>query len=94
MSTGFVLSLENELTEGPEEMAAITVARLEERVNNHIKFFWAAVGVGFLWMSAITGLFLKTNSTLSAVATSQANMPSQVVAALLNTPVGSPRGCP
>jgi hypothetical protein len=30
------------------------VDKLEERVSNHIKFFWAAIAVGFAWLAVIS----------------------------------------
>jgi hypothetical protein len=49
----------------------ITVAALEERVNNHIKFFWVVVAAGFAWMGAITLLLIHVNGTASSLARTQ-----------------------
>jgi hypothetical protein len=48
-----------------EEMARTDV--LEERVTNHIKFFWVVVGFGFLWLSAVTALLLQTKSAVEGI---------------------------
>ncbi len=63
-----------------------TVATLEERVTNHIKFFWAVVAVGFSWLLGITLLLIHTNGTVTRVEQAQANAPAQIVASLLNKP--------
>jgi hypothetical protein len=57
---------------GPQIMATAPelttkVATLEERVANHIRFFWVVVGAGFLWLSGITGLLIRTNENISAI---------------------------
>jgi hypothetical protein len=48
------------------------VARLEERVANHIKFFWGAVAAGFLWLSLLSLLLYHINDTANRIATNQA----------------------
>lgn len=50
----------------------ITVAKLEERITNHIKFFWVVVAFGFLWMAVISGKIYNTPDHLS-FAVSQLN---------------------
>ena len=60
---------------------------LDERVTNHIKFFWVVVAFGFLWLGALTTLLIQTKSAVSGIALSQANVPAQIVASLLNNPV-------
>lgn len=43
---------------------AITIAALEERVNNNIKFFWVVVAFGFAWLGGITFLLIQTKATV------------------------------
>jgi hypothetical protein len=52
-------------------MATITVATLEERVNNYIKFFWTVVAFGFLWLTGLTMFMLHINDTLSGISHAQ-----------------------
>jgi hypothetical protein len=56
---------------------------LEEKVTNHIKFFWVVVGAGFLWLGALSTFYVLTNRNLSNVAQLQADAPSRVVISLL-----------
>jgi hypothetical protein len=65
------------------------VATLDERVKNHIRFFWTAVAFGFLWLAAITGLVIRTNGSVDRVERAQADAPAQIAARLLDKPVGS-----
>lgn len=69
-----------------EDMAGITerVGVLEERVVNHIRFFWVVVAFGFLWLAALTGLLLQTKSAVRDLAQNQSNAPAQVAAAILS----------
>ncbi|HEY5175524.1 MAG TPA: hypothetical protein VII95_08175 [Terriglobales bacterium] len=60
------------------------VAILEERVSNHIKFFWVVVAFGFAWLGAITVLVYHTNTTVGRVEKAQADAPTRIVAGLLN----------
>jgi hypothetical protein len=62
----------------------ITVAALEERVKNHIKFFWVVVAFGFAWLGAITVLLIQTKGTVATIAQAQANTPVRIVANLLS----------
>jgi len=48
--------------------------RLDERVTNHIKFFWVVVGSGLLWLSAISVLLYETKSDLRELTAKQANV--------------------
>ncbi len=52
-------------------MAGITVATLEERVNNYIKFFWTVVAFGFVWLTGLTVFMLHINDTLNRIETTQ-----------------------
>jgi hypothetical protein len=54
------------------------VARLDERVKNHIRFFWTAVAFGFLWLAALTGLVIHTSQSVDRVAKAQANAAAQL----------------
>jgi hypothetical protein len=47
------------------------VASLEERVANHIKFFWLVVGALFLWLSAVSVTLYQMNGTLNHLALPQ-----------------------
>ncbi len=68
----------------PERMAS-----LEERVANHIKFFWVVVGFGFVWLSAITVLLVQTKGSVARVGQAQAYAPAKTVAKLLSEPTTS-----
>jgi len=55
-----------------EEMATASelttkVATLEERVANHIKFFWASISLGAAWLAAGTFLLLSVNSKVGEI---------------------------
>ena len=65
------------------------VATLEERVINHIRFFWAVIAIGFSCLLGITLLLIHTNGAVSRVEQAQANAPAQIVASLLNKPATS-----
>lgn len=41
------------------------MATLEERVGNHIKFFWVVVGFGFLWLGALSALVVQTKTRVT-----------------------------
>jgi hypothetical protein len=58
---------------------AITVAALEERVNNHIKFFWVVVAAGFAWMGTITLLLIHVNGTASSLAQTQTQIETGLI---------------
>jgi hypothetical protein len=49
----------------------VAVAKLEERVANHIKFFWVVVSFGFIWLSAITVFLVHINETASRIEKAQ-----------------------
>lgn len=63
--------------------------KLEERVANHIKFFWVALGAAILSVGGLALLILQTRSNVSGIATAQANAPAQIVTGLLNSPVST-----
>jgi hypothetical protein len=65
------------------------VATLDERVKNHIRFFWTAVAFGFLWLAALTGLVIHTSQSVDRVAKAQANASAQMGANRLDKPVPS-----
>jgi len=65
------------------------VATLDERVKNHIRFFWTAVGFGFLWLAGITTLVVHTNGSVDRVERSQVNVAAQIVSSLLDRAVAS-----
>lgn len=78
--------------ESEENMASAAeltteLGKLEERVANHIKFFWVVVGFGFVWLGVLTGLLYQTKTSVNGIAKVEANTPAQIVAALLNNPV-------
>jgi hypothetical protein len=37
-----------------DDMPNERIARLEERVDNHVRFFWTAIGVGAIWLGWIS----------------------------------------
>jgi len=47
------------------------VATLDERVENHIRFFWPAVTFGFLGLAALTGPVIHTSQSVDRVAKAQ-----------------------
>ncbi len=59
-------------------MATISVATLEERVNNHIRFFWAVFAVGCLWMSALSLALYHLNDTANQIKTAQTGLENTV----------------
>jgi hypothetical protein len=61
----------------------VTVAVLEERVNNHIKLFWKVIAGGGLWLAAISGALYHINGTMNRVAIAQANAPARIVASVV-----------
>jgi len=61
----------------------ITAAVLEERVNNHIKAFKWAIGVGGLWLIAISLELYHMNGTMNRIEQAQASAPAQMAASLL-----------
>ena len=56
-----------------------TVDRLEERVTNHIRFFWAVVAFGFVWLGVGTGVVLSIRTDVSIL-----SRPQKIVAAAAN----------
>ncbi|MGO9126634.1 MAG: hypothetical protein ACLP6G_17330 [Terriglobales bacterium] len=54
------------------------LSTLEERVKNHIKFFWVVVGFGFLWLGALTALIIQTKSRIY-------DLPLQISDSLIST---------
>jgi hypothetical protein len=52
----------------------ITVATLEERVNNHIKFFWIAFSCGFAWLTALSWLIYNINATGNRIEKAQVSL--------------------
>jgi hypothetical protein len=65
------------------------VATLDERVKNHIRFFWTAVAFGFLWLAALTGLIIHTSQSVDRVAKAQVDAAAQIGASRLDKPVPS-----
>lgn len=64
---------------------AAQFAALEERVSNHIKFFWVVVAFGFVWLGAITAFLVQINSTVSHAETTRTTLMNRVAAAELGT---------
>ena len=60
------------------------VDKLEERVTNHIKFFWVVVGFGFLWLGSVTALLIRVDSNVNQVQRASADAPARIVASLLD----------
>lgn len=65
------------------EMTGMTVAVLDERVKNHIKFFWTACGLGLAWMGSLSVCMYNMNNTLGRLEHLQADSTTQIVASLL-----------
>jgi hypothetical protein len=67
--------------------AAEKIAALEERVANHIKFFWVVVGFGFVWLGALTVLINQINGAVNRLERTQTaalvDLNNRVVAAQL-----------
>jgi hypothetical protein len=63
---------------------AMTVAVLEERVNNHIKGFKWVLGGVLLWLATISGELYHINGTMNRVEKAQADAPARIIAGLLN----------
>ena len=68
----------------------ILLATLNEKVANHIKFFWVVVSFGFVWLAALSALDVHINKNVDGIATAQANAPAQIATAILSKPVSSP----
>ena len=64
-------------------------ARLEERVGNHIKFFWGVTAFLVLCLGGLLYLTLQNKGALNAAATYQANAPALVASAILEKPLGT-----
>ena len=60
------------------------LAVLEEKVGNHIKFFWAVAATFLLCLGTLAGLMFQTKSAVNGIATLQANSPAQIAAAILS----------
>jgi hypothetical protein len=75
---------ESDLANVPQKFAA-----LEERVANHIKFFWAAVACGFAWLAILSTLIYQMNGTVNHIDKTQTStnedLTKRVVAAELIT---------
>jgi hypothetical protein len=63
--------------------------RLDERVKNHIKFFWCVAAFQFACMTGLLYLVLQTKSAVVNLAQIQANAPAQVAANILSVPISS-----
>jgi hypothetical protein len=57
---------------------AAELTTLDGRVKNHIRFFWTAVALGFLWLAALTGLVIHTSQSVDKVAKAQVNAATQM----------------
>jgi hypothetical protein len=75
-------NLELNPTSEESEMAGVTAAVLEERVNNHIKFFWAVIAFLVVWMGGETALLLTIRSDVSVL-----TRPDKLAAAATNPKV-------
>ncbi len=67
-----------------------TVALLEERVTNHIKFFWTTVAVGFAWLAALSAFIYNMNTTITRVERAKADEPFKILAMILDKHPSSP----
>jgi hypothetical protein len=47
------------------------VAALEERVTNHIRFFWVVVAFGFVWLGALSTLMIQIKGSVDRVEKTQ-----------------------
>ena len=72
------------------ESVTTKVERLEERVGNHIHFFWSVAAFQFLCLGGLLWLTLQTRTTVNGIAKVEANAPARIVASLLNNPVAGP----
>src|ERR1700733_15397006 len=81
--------MDSALIEAPDSVMAISIATLEERVSNHIKFFWVVVAFGFIWLAALTTLMIQVKGTVGRVEIAQADAPARMVAELLSKPTQS-----
>jgi hypothetical protein len=72
-----------------QDSLGIKVTRLEEKVQNHITFFWAVAAFQFLCLGGLLTLSLLTRSTVNGIAKVEANVPAQIVASLLNNPAAT-----
>lgn len=63
-----------ELSESEPDLAtaAERLAALEARVDSHIKFFWAAIAGGVLWLAALSTLIYQMNGTVNQISRTQA----------------------
>jgi hypothetical protein len=65
------------------------VAKLTERVDNHIRFFWGVVATGFVCIGGLAMALYAINGHIGQVAKAQASIPAQTVDALLAKPATS-----
>jgi hypothetical protein len=61
---------------------AITTAALEERVNSNVRFFWAIVAGGLLWMGSLSVALYNMNNTLGRLERGQADSKAHTEATL------------
>ena len=66
------------------------VARLEERIDNHIKFFWVVVAFQFTCLAGLLWLGLQARSSINTIAKTEANAPAQIVASILSNRPSTP----
>jgi hypothetical protein len=64
----------------------VQIGKLEERVNNHIKFFWGVAAAGFAWLAILSLLLYNINNNVKTLAVAQADTPAKIVAKLLSEP--------
>jgi hypothetical protein len=77
----------NEMTISVTERVGV----LEEKVKNHITFFWTAVGALGLWLGWVSVILYQTHSSVGSLAQNQANTPAQIVAEILKKQMDSPQ---
>ncbi len=72
------------------ETITTKLARLEERIDNHIKFFWVVVAFQFACLGGLLWLGLQSKSSINTIAKTEANAPAQIVASILSSRPSSP----
>ena len=68
----------------------VSIAKLEERVTNNIKFFWVVVAFGFVWLSALTTLLIHFNEATGHIETAQAGLENRLIKQNLASYAGLP----
>lgn len=93
MQVATIIESPLEIFETPD-MATATelttqLGNLETRVNENIKFFWVAMGAGFVWLGGLSLLLYNLHTDVKSITLTQADAPSRIVAKLLSAPEAS-----